>query len=203
MKRSRHLALLLMGATPFLLAGCDDADDSTEEFNEAAYADRAQCITDGNSAADCEKAFVAAENSAAKEHPKFATREECEKQFSAEDCTEMVNGEERHWAPHTHGILWRRSLYSSGGGVDAPAVESHPLYRSSSGGLVETAVVAGAAGYAASKYAQHTSSPVTATAHAQTVTRGGFGHTSSSHSSSSHSSSGSHSSHSSGHSSGS
>lgn len=205
MKRSRHLALLLMGATPFLLGGCDDAGTdsgdaaATEEVSEAAYADRAECVADQNSASDCEKAFVAAEGDHAKEHPRFATREDCEKEFSAADCTEMVNGEERHWAPHSHGILFRRPLSGYGySGGDAAPVESHPLYRSHTGALVATAAAAGAVGVAAGAYAHHATTPVTATAHAHTVTRGGFGHTAAAHSSGSHSSSSHSSSHSSG-----
>lgn len=86
MKRSRHVALTLLGAAAFGLAAC------TEEKTEAsAFADKASCLAEAKpggwfSAADCETAFAEAQKLHDETAPRYESRELCEAEHGAGAC---------------------------------------------------------------------------------------------------------------------
>ncbi len=84
MKRSRSIRLALLGTVGLVgLAGCDDTPIASEgQF----FRDAGECrkVLD---AATCESQFAAAKQEHVKTAPKFATKEQCEAQFGAANCT--------------------------------------------------------------------------------------------------------------------
>lgn len=84
MKRSRSIRLALLGTVGLVgLAGCDDTPVASEgQF----FRDASECrkVLD---AASCESQFAAARQEHLKSAPRFATKEQCEAQFGAANCT--------------------------------------------------------------------------------------------------------------------
>ncbi|WP_374440257.1 DUF1190 domain-containing protein [Stella sp.] len=84
MKRSRSIRLALLGTVGLVgLAGCDDTPVASEgQF----FRDASECrkVLD---AATCDSQFAAAQKEHVRTAPKFATKEQCEAQFGAANCT--------------------------------------------------------------------------------------------------------------------
>ncbi len=84
MKRSRSIRLALLGTVGLVgLAGCDDTPVASEgQF----FRDASECrkVLD---AASCESQFAAARQEHVKSAPRFTTKEQCEAQFGAANCT--------------------------------------------------------------------------------------------------------------------
>lgn len=84
MKRSRSIRLALLGTVGLVgLAGCDDTPVASEgQF----FRDAGECrkVLD---AATCDSQFAAAQKEHVRTAPKFASKEQCEAQFGAANCT--------------------------------------------------------------------------------------------------------------------
>lgn len=84
MKRSRSIRLALLGTVGLVgLAGCDDTPVASEgQF----FRDASECrkVLD---AATCDSQFAVAQKEHVRTAPKFASKEQCEAQFGAANCT--------------------------------------------------------------------------------------------------------------------
>jgi uncharacterized protein YgiB involved in biofilm formation len=132
MKRSRHVALTLLGAAAFGLAAC------TEEKTEAsAFADKASCLAAASpdgwfSAADCDTAFAEAQKLHEETAPRYESRELCEAEHGAGACggdaAATNSGGGSVFMPLLMGYMIGQAL---GGG----RVMSQPVVRTSGGGF--------------------------------------------------------------------
>ena len=131
MKRSRAVALSILGAAAFGLAGCDD--DKTEA---SAFADKESCLeqaTPGGwfTAQDCENAFVEAKALHDETAPRYESQQLCEAEHGAGACggdTASGSGGSGIFMPLFMGYMLGQAL--SGGRVMA-----QPIVRSASGGF--------------------------------------------------------------------
>lgn len=82
MKRSRSIALIMMGAGTMALSACEEP-----QVEVAVFQDFEQCVNEpGASRAACEEALGIAEQQHAVVAPKYTDRESCEADFGAEQC---------------------------------------------------------------------------------------------------------------------
>ena len=84
MKRSRHVALLAMGASALVLTACGES-----ETPAGVYTSVDQCMADKQfTEAECKKAFETAQEEHKKVAPKYASKSECEADFGVGKCEE-------------------------------------------------------------------------------------------------------------------
>lgn len=124
MKRSRQLALIAMTQVPLLLAGCGEE----EKLRQGFYTSVEACKSDGNSDEVCAKAMQAAAEAHAKESPRFASRDECIRNYG-DNCAENP---QQHgvWMPLLTGFMLSQLLH----GGRAPAyMGANPVYRTPDG----------------------------------------------------------------------
>lgn len=175
MKRSRNAVLVLMGASPLLLASCGGETES-----EAAYTTVEHCVKDGGTQESCLAAYDKAQAEHLKSAPRYATREECAAQHGDDQCEERpgAGGGGSFFVPFMSGFFISQILNRSS---TPTSYYSSPLYRSRGGGYMSLASNSDGESYGRSRALQTvTSSPN----HAVTHSRGGFGSSSSAHSSS-------------------
>lgn len=116
MKRSRSIRLVLLGTVGLVgLAGCDDTPVASEgQF----FRDASECrkVLD---AATCDNQFAAAQKEHVRTAPKFTTREQCEAQFGAANCTTAPapDGAQAGTTAPTQG---QQTAQSSGGSFFMP-----------------------------------------------------------------------------------
>ncbi|HEY6943353.1 DUF1190 domain-containing protein [Dokdonella sp.] len=128
MKRTRRLALIAMAQVPVLLAGCGEE----EKLREGFYTSIEACRSDGNSVEVCDKALAAAARAHADASPKYASREQCVKDYG-DLCAERERGG-GVWVPLMAGFMLSRML----GANRAPGdVEANPVYRDRTGRYTE------------------------------------------------------------------
>lgn len=85
MKRSRNVGLVLMGASSFALAACDDVQ--TEQAN--IFNSKEQCIQSGDfTQQQCEQSLKAAIEEHEKQAPRYSYKAACEQEFGAGRCYE-------------------------------------------------------------------------------------------------------------------
>jgi uncharacterized protein YgiB involved in biofilm formation len=171
MKRSRTAALLLMGTAPLLLTSC------TEEATtrEGLYTSIDACVTQTDDRPACERAMGEARQQAEVEAPRYATREECLAAHGAEKCEERrdANGHS-FFMPFMTGFLMAQMMR---GGQPAGLAGS-PAYRDRAGNWQRPAPAAAGGVYRAG--GATAMAPVNLQPNrAPTVTRGGFGTSSS------------------------
>lgn len=124
MKKSRKLSLVLMGS--ILLSACGSKADEPQVFK-----DKAECIASGKFNEDqCTKM----EAEAKEQTPKFATREECVKQFGENACAQTNHNGGSFFMPMLMGFMAGKLL--GGGGNMAP---SQGLFPSPNGNQFQTA----------------------------------------------------------------
>lgn len=183
MKRSRTTALLLMSAAPLLFTACQKAPEV--QVQEGLYTTVEACTDATGDPSSCRNAFAEAQKQSADAAPKYASRAECEADYSAEQCTEQKTSTGQSFiGPMMMGFFMSQMLSNRGGMAQAPAAS--PAYQDKAKGWARPApggtgglntasgIGAGKAGLA----------PVTATPNrAVTAARGGFGSTSSNRSS--------------------
>ena len=122
MKRSRKIALLVMGVNSLALVACSDPKVDSE-----IYASVEQCIKQSPmSDEECKANFAAAQKSHQKVAPKFKSQADCEAEFGKERCEpsrsySQSNGSS-FFMPMMMGYMMSRMM--SGGGMG-----SQPLYR--------------------------------------------------------------------------
>lgn len=180
-KRSSRVALCILGATAFALAGCRE-----EELQAAAFPDlqscKAQAAGDSAALSDCETAFAAAQQIHVESAPRYDSLAVCEEQHGAGACgTEAQatgGGGGGIFLPLLAGYMIGKAMSGGMGGQAA----AQPLYKSAKGGFTNAT---GSSSYSsnagrASLGAQHFQRPPTTIGKAPmtaatAAARGGFG----------------------------
>jgi len=109
MKRSRQLALILMGQAPFLLVGCEEQVADTQQLKEGFYTSVDACIADGNPTDNCHKAYDSAQQHHATNDVKFSDRDSCYAQFG-DRCNERHESGGSIWVPLMEGFMLSQIL---------------------------------------------------------------------------------------------
>lgn len=126
MKRSRHVALLAMGASALVLSACGES-----ETPAGVYTSADQCIADKQfTDAECRSAFDTAKDEHKKVSPKYAAKADCEADFGAGKCEESpyrTTSGTSTFMPLMIGYMLGRTL----GGQ--PGFAPQPLYRTQNG----------------------------------------------------------------------
>ncbi|PHQ67038.1 MAG: hypothetical protein COB97_10960, partial [Paracoccus sp.] len=140
-KRSSTVALTILGAASFALAGCKE-----EQVDAQAFPDLASCqaaATDGGlfTADQCQQAFADAETLHVEAAPRYESLAVCEEQHGEGNCgseAEQVQngGSGSIFMPLLAGYLIGSMLGRAGGGMAA----SQPMYRNASGGFTNAEI---------------------------------------------------------------
>ena len=176
MKRSRTTALLLMSAAPLLFTACQKED--AVQVQEGLYTSVEACSEATGDPSACRTAFAAAQQQAADAAPKYASKEECAKEYPAEQCVQQTTSAGGSFiGPMMMGFFMSQMLNSGRGAVAAPPA-AQPAFKDKANGWAKPApggtgglntgsgIGAGKAGLA----------PVTSQPNrAVTASRGGFG----------------------------
>ena len=133
MKRSRKVALVILGAAAFGLAGCNE-----EQTEASAFPDKESCLEQASpggwfTAKDCEDAFAEAQALHDETAPRYESRELCEAEHGVGACggdsaTSSGGGGGGIFMPLLMGYMIGQAL---GGG----RVMSQPVVRSAGGGF--------------------------------------------------------------------
>ncbi len=180
-KRSKRVAIAIIGATAFTLAGCRE-----EQVDAAAFPDLQSCTEEASrggvfSAQDCEASFAQAETLHVESAPRYDSLEVCEEQHGAGACGSEASatqgGSGGIFMPLLAGYLIGNML-----GGRAGMSAGQPLYKTSDGKFTNAARSStysnnrGAAKLSTSQFARPTSTvgktPMT---RATASSRGGFG----------------------------
>lgn len=165
-KSSAVLTLALMGgAALIVLNSCDDDNETAKDG--VFFSSPLACMNAGNSAQVCNDAWNKAKDNFEKDAPSQLTRDECEKSYG--NC--YLNNSTGNWSPIMMGFLLANAMQqnrdnyyvSSGGGYI-----SRPVWSNSHGDYVWRT---------GSSYSLGSSKQMTKTV--STVSRGGFGRSSS------------------------
>lgn len=164
-KSSKVLRLVFMGGVALIvLNGCDEEDKPDDGV---FYSSPLECINAGNSAQVCNDAWNTAKENFAKEVPTNLTREACEKSYG--NCyLDNITG---NWSPIMMGFLLASALQQN----------RDNYYVSSGGGYISRPVWSNNHGdytWRTGTSRSSCSGKVTSKS-AATVSRGGFGHSSS------------------------
>ena len=131
MKRSRNVALVLLGAAAFGVAGCVE-----EKTEAAAFDSKESCLAEASpggwfTAADCETAFAEAQALHEETAPRYESRELCEQEHGVDACADQASsgGGGGFFMPMLMGYMIGQAL--GGGG----RVMSQPVVRSAGGGF--------------------------------------------------------------------
>jgi uncharacterized protein YgiB involved in biofilm formation len=123
MKRSRSIALVMMGAGTIALTACEQP-----QVDASIFQDVEQCVNEpGASRTACEEAYAIAEEQHAVVAPKYTDQEACEADFGAEQCEQapyQAQGGGSIFMPLMMGYMMG-SMMSGRAGAAA-----QPLYRS-------------------------------------------------------------------------
>lgn len=135
-KRSRTVALTILGAASFAVAGCRE-----EQVDAQAFPDLASCqaaAADGGlfTADQCRQAFAEAETLHVEAAPRYDSLAVCEEQHGAGNCgseeQQVSNGGSGSiFMPLLAGYLIGSMLGRAGAGTAA----SQPMYRNATGGF--------------------------------------------------------------------
>lgn len=185
-KRSSHVALAILGAAAFALAGCTD-----DQVDAQAFPDVKSCKEAANqggmfSIADCETAFAEAEALHVESAPRYDSLAVCEEQHGAGACGNeqqaQPGGSGSIFMPLIMGYLMGSMLGKMGGNAAA-----QPMYKTPDGKFTNAAGTSsfssnsGASKMSASQFTKPPSTinkpPMTKSSAAS---RGGFGSSSSS-----------------------
>ena len=177
-KRSKRVAIAIVGAAAFALAGCRH-----EQVDAAAFPDLQSCTAKGGafSAQDCETSFAEAETLHVEAVPRYDSLQVCEEQHGQGACGSEAeatqNGSSSIFMPLLAGYLIGNML----GGRQGMSA-GQPLYKTSDGKFTNAArsstfsTNSGAAKLSTSQFARPTSTigkkPMTS---ATARSRGGFG----------------------------
>lgn len=139
-RRSRTVALTILGAASFTVAGCRE-----EQVDAQAFPDLASCqaaVSDGGlfTAEQCQQAFAEAETLHVEAAPRYDSLAVCEEQHGAGNCgseAEQVDngGSGSIFMPLLAGYLIGSMLGRAGGGMAA----AQPMYRKATGGFTNAA----------------------------------------------------------------
>lgn len=182
-KRSSHVALAILGAAAFTLAGCTEEEVDAQAFPDLKSCQEAASLSTDFSAADCTKAFTEAEALHVEAAPRYDSLAVCEEQHGAGACgTEQQaesGGSGSIFMPLMMGYLIGNMMGGMGGRGMAAA---QPLYKTADGKFTNAAGSsvyssnAGKGKLSASQFARPSSTidkpPMSA---ATAKSRGGFG----------------------------
>ncbi len=176
-KRSSHVALAILGAAAFALAGCQESQTEAAAFPDIASC-KAASKTDGwFTQADCDAAFEQAQALHDETAPRYDSRELCEQQHGPEACQQASGGSGGGgiFMPLLMGYMIGQAL---GGGRPI----AQPVMSRSGGGFVTPAGTGfGRMGSGAVPASTFDKAPVTKGQPAMTKAtvrdRGGFGNT--------------------------
>lgn len=180
-KRSNRVAIAILGAATFALAGCREEQIDAEAFPDMQSCSDASARGGMFSIQDCQDAFAAAETLHVEAAPRYESQLVCEEQHGEGACgTEAAatqGGSGSIFLPLMAGYLMG-SMLSNRAGMSA----SQPLYKTSDGKFTNAARSSsfstnkGSAKLAATQFARPTSTigkpPMS---RAAAVSRGGFG----------------------------
>ncbi|MEI4488278.1 DUF1190 domain-containing protein [Frigidibacter sp. MR17.14] len=137
-KRSRAVALSILGATAFALAGCRDDTVEAEAFPDLASCKAAAAAGGVISSSDCETAFAEAQALHAESAPRYDSQELCEQEHGEGACGSEVQatggGAGSIFMPMIAGYLIGSML-----GGNRGMAASQPLYRTSDGRFTNAA----------------------------------------------------------------
>ena len=175
MKRSRTAALVMMSTAPLLLTACNN-----ESTREGLYTSVEACVAQTNDRYTCQQAFDEARKQAETSSPRYASREECIAAHGAEQCEQRSDGNgHSFFMPFMTGFLMSQMLR----GGQSAGLAGAPAYRDRAGNWQRPAAAPG--GVYRGGMGSTAMAPINAQPNAApTVTRGGFGASSSSRSSS-------------------
>ncbi len=180
--RSRTVALSIVGATAFTLAGCREEQVDAQAFPDLQSCKEAAAGGDGLlTVADCEAAIAEAEQLHVETAPRYDSLQVCEEQHGEGACgsEEQVasSGSGSIFMPLLTGYLIGNMLSGRGG-----YARSQPMYRTSDGKFTNAAgsnVYSGNSGKAKLGANQFTKPPTTVgkppMTKAMAASRGGFG----------------------------
>lgn len=137
-KRSRTVALTILGAAAFTVAGCRE-----EQVEAQAFPDLASCQAAANqgglfTAAECDQAFAEAEALHVEAAPRYDSLAVCEEQHGQGACgseAEQAGGSGSIFMPLLAGYLIGNMLGRSMAGTAA----AQPMYRNAAGGFTNAA----------------------------------------------------------------
>jgi len=176
MKRSKATALVLMSAVPLLLTACQK--EETVQVQEGLYTSVEACSEATGNPSSCREAFAAAQQQSADAAPKYASKEECAKEYPAEQCVQQHTSAGTSFiGPMMMGFFMSQMLNGSRGAVAAPPA-AQPAFKDKANGWAKPAPGGSgglntASGIGAGKagLAQVSAEPNRAV----TASRGGFG----------------------------
>ena len=166
MKRSSHIALVLMGSSSLLLTACN-----RESADEGLYTSVQACIEQTNDSYSCNQAFEQAQREYAQTAPQYATHEECVAAHGADQC-HVVREQQGSsiFMPLMAGYIMGRML----NGSRVSGLAGTPAFKDRAGGFQRP--VAGANGVYRGGAARSAMAPVQMAANQKpTASRGGFG----------------------------
>ena len=178
MKRSRHTALVLMGAAPLLLTAC--SQEPQLQSAEGLFTTVEACIDKTQNPYMCNQAFTQAQQQSAKAAPQFSSVHECESQFGHGQCdTQQTTGGQSFIGPLMTGFFLSQMLNGRSAGLAQTAasapppgtIKGEPAFRTAHNDWLKPGPSAGGAGATALTRVD------TQPDRAMTVRRGGFGTT--------------------------
>jgi uncharacterized protein YgiB involved in biofilm formation len=168
MKRSRSIALVMMGAGTVVLTACEEPQVDVSVFENVE-----QCVDQpGASRAACEEAFGIAEAQHAAVAPKYADREACEADFGPEQCQQApqeAQGGGSFFMPLMMGYMMGSMMSGRG------AAATQPLYRSADDPNTFRTADNRSVGSTTGRTTVSRAAAAPPTAKSYTVSRGGFG----------------------------
>ena len=135
-KRSRTVALTILGAAAFTVAGCREEQVEAQAFPDMASCEAAAAQDGLFSVEECDKAFAEAEALHVESAPRYDSLQVCEEQHGEGNCgseeQQVSNGGSGSiFMPLLAGYLIGNMLGRAGGGMAA----SQPMYRNAQGGF--------------------------------------------------------------------
>lgn len=167
MKRSKSIALVMMGAGSLLLTACEEPT-----VEARVYKDIGQCLDDpAMDAAACEENLRAAEQQHAAVAPKYTDQAACEADFGADQC------EPAPYRTDSGGSVFMPMMmgYMMGSMLGRSSVAAQPLYRSADDPKAYRTADNRNVGAATGKTTVAKSAAASPAAKPYTVSRGGFG----------------------------
>lgn len=170
MKRSRTMALVVMGSSPLWLAACTS---KTPQLEEGLYTSVENCIAQTGDRDSCQRAFEQAKTAHEQSSPRYTSREACEEAHGEGQCEarrEQASGSA--FMPILAGYMMGRML--SGGSVTG--LQSSPAFRNGSGGWERPAQPGERALYRPGTVNRSQAAPIQMQPNQKpTLRRGGFG----------------------------
>ncbi|PJK04776.1 hypothetical protein CO612_05610 [Lysobacteraceae bacterium NML71-0210] len=169
MKRSRTMALVLMGTSPLWLSACSSDEPRVEE---GLYTSVEACVQQTGDRESCQSALAEAEKSHQQNAPRYATREACVEAHGEGQCQATSERSGSMFMPILAGYMMGRMM----NGNKVAGLQSSPAFRNKSGGWERPARADERGVYRAGNIGRAASAPIQVQPNqAPTVSRGGFG----------------------------